>query len=193
MRTCTDPHLMGGAIGRLASRADPSAPRKCEGAKGRATWAVCPARALHARVLPVRRRTCALSHSRTCGHRALARPALRTTSAMHRPTCDGRCHWAEPHGPTARLVPCMRARVLPVRRRACAFGGQCELNLGCHAKPLGATAMPGLLRLPCRGPPSSQGEAATSAPSRTIPDGGVRSRRRSAPSYSFRRVHFLID
>ena len=121
---------------------------------GRATWAVCPARALHARVLPVRRRTCALSHSRTCGHRALARPALHTTSAMHRPTCDGRCHWAEPHGPTARLVPCMRARVLPVRRRACAFGGQCELNLGCHAKPLGATAMPGLLRLPCRGSPS---------------------------------------
>ena len=54
--------------------------------------------------------------------------------------------------------------------------------------------MPGVLRLPCRGSPSSQGEAATSAPSRTIPDGGVRSRRRSAPSCSLRRVHrFLID
>ena len=83
-RACARAHTSpkwpwGGVIGRLALRADPSAPRKCEGAKGRATWASCPARALHARVLPLWRRACAHAPTHLC---------------WAVPSCNSRCELA---------------------------------------------------------------------------------------------------
>ena len=142
-RACARAHTSpkwpwGGVIGRLALRADPSAPRKCEGAKGRATWASCPARALHARVLPLWRRACA--HAPT--HLCWAVPSCNQFAMRTGLPATRMCDIQKPShmGPLpGSCLACARLASKAACMHICTF-----------------SVRAGLLRLPCRGSPGNQ-------------------------------------
>ena len=69
---------------------------------------------VHARVLPVRRRACKEHIPAPNGHGVVSLGDSHC-EPTHRPLASAREPRAEPHGPLARLVPCMRA--------SCLYGG----------------------------------------------------------------------
>ena len=94
-------------------------PLACAIFKSRATWASCPARALHARVLPLRQRACAHAPAHLCW----AVPSCNSQCKLaYRPLASAILK-AEPHGPLApgSCLACARLASKAACMHICTF------------------------------------------------------------------------